>query len=564
MELKHIPLDQLHVAAINMRHARKAPDISDILPSVRARGILQPLLVRPNADGFEIVAGRRRYFSAKTVEAEQGSFAPIPCAVMEPGDDASALEASLIENIARLDPDEVAQYETFARLAKEGRAVSEIAATFGITERQVKGRLALGNLLPKIKDAYRDEQIDAETIRHLTMATKAQQKEWLALYESEEGNAPFGRGLKQWLFCGQSISTKVALFPLDTYRGHTVSDLFEDESYFADPDLFWELQNAAIEIKAQTYREAGWKEVVVLEPGEQFAQWDHDKLPKTKGGKVFITVSPRGDVESHEGWTSRKDARRAAKGGDGGEGETPTPKRPEGKPQMTQAMENYLELHRHSVVRLALLRDPSVAFRLIVAHAIAPTGNWQVAPDGLRARSKEIEASIRQSPAFVQFEAEYKAVVALLNVPKEADTVVTFARLLTMTDAEVMRVAAFAMALTFSVGDTAVEAAGLHLKADASEVWRPDEVFFDLIRDRVTLNAMLAEVAGKSVAKSNLAEKVKTQKQILCDYLKGENGRNKVESWLPGWLQFPFKSYGKGASEIAATAKAAAKALARI
>jgi len=125
-------------------------------------------------------------------------------------------------------------------------------------------------------------------------------------------------------------------------------------------------------------------------------------------------------------------------------------------------------------------------------------------------------------------------------------------------------VAAFGMALTLSVGDTSVEAAGFHLKANASEVWRPDEVFFDLIRDRVTVNAMLAEVAGKSVAKSNLAEKVKTQKQILCDYLKGENGRNRVGNWLPGWLQFPFKSYGKGASEIADTAKAAAKALARI
>ena len=93
MELKHIPLEQLHVAAINMRHDRKPPDISDILPSVRARGILQPLLVRPNADGYEIVAGRRRYFSAKQATEEQCGIGLIPCAVMEPGDDAAALEA---------------------------------------------------------------------------------------------------------------------------------------------------------------------------------------------------------------------------------------------------------------------------------------------------------------------------------------------------------------------------------------------------------------------------------------------------------------------------------------
>lgn len=48
MQLAHIPLDQLNISALNMRHGKRAPDISDILPSVRARGVLVPLLVRPN------------------------------------------------------------------------------------------------------------------------------------------------------------------------------------------------------------------------------------------------------------------------------------------------------------------------------------------------------------------------------------------------------------------------------------------------------------------------------------------------------------------------------------
>lgn len=105
-----------------MHHSKRAPDISDILPSVRARGVLVPLLVRQDGspDSFEIVAGRRRYFAAKTVADERGEADPLPCAIMEDGDDADALEASLIENIARLDPDEVSQWETFARLIREG------------------------------------------------------------------------------------------------------------------------------------------------------------------------------------------------------------------------------------------------------------------------------------------------------------------------------------------------------------------------------------------------------------------------------------------------------------
>ncbi|MFD1984386.1 ParB/RepB/Spo0J family partition protein [Mesorhizobium newzealandense] len=156
MQLAHIAIDRLNISAVNMRHARRAPDVSGILPSVRARGVLVPLLMRPNGapDMFEIVAGRRRYFAAKSIANERGEAEPLPCAIMEDGDDADALEASLIENIARLDPDEVSQWETFSRLIKQGRTVPDIAATFGITELAVKRILTLGDLLPKLREAY--------------------------------------------------------------------------------------------------------------------------------------------------------------------------------------------------------------------------------------------------------------------------------------------------------------------------------------------------------------------------------------------------------------------------
>lgn len=97
-----------------MRHGKKDPDISDLLPTVRARGILQSLIVRPTdvPDHFEILAGRRRFHAARAVAAETGHAEPVPCAILDPGDDAGALEASLIENLARLDPDEVVQWES--------------------------------------------------------------------------------------------------------------------------------------------------------------------------------------------------------------------------------------------------------------------------------------------------------------------------------------------------------------------------------------------------------------------------------------------------------------------
>src|SRR5579871_6230045 len=210
MQLKHISLDNLSVSALNMRQSRKAPDVADILPSVRERGVLVPLLVRPNgsAQTYEIVAGRRRYYAAKTVAKEQGTEIKLPCAVMEAGDDADAIEASLIENVARRDADPMTEYETFVKLLGEGRSVAEIAATFALKERQVQQRLALGNLLPKIRQAYRDGKIDAGTAETLTLASPARQTEWLALFSNPHKQAPRGYGLKGWLLGGEIIPTK--------------------------------------------------------------------------------------------------------------------------------------------------------------------------------------------------------------------------------------------------------------------------------------------------------------------------------------------------------------------
>src|SRR5487761_137770 len=566
MDLQHIDLTKLKISPANMRHGRKEPDVADLVPSVRARGILQPLLVRPDGVEFEIVAGRRRYFAAKVVAAEQGSIDPLPCAVMAPGDDAAALEASLIENIARLDADEMTQYETFVRLTKAGKSVAEIATTFGLTDRLVEQRLALGNLLPKIREAYRQDEIDTESIRHLTLASKAQQKEWLKLFEDPESHAPTGYHLKQWLFGGQSIATKVALFPLDQYPGPIVSDLFGEDSYFADPDQFWTLQNQAIAAKRDALLEAGWSEVLILEPGRSFATWEHVRTPKKKGGKVFIAVSQHGDVEFHEGWLLAKEARRNAKrevSGDSRKGGEDT------HPPMSKGLQNYLELHRHAVARLALLTHPGTALRLLVAHAVAASGHWQVKAEPQAARGEAISKSLAASPAQQEFRAEREQVLATLDRPDYHHTVawpsgdayqtaVVFTRLLTLSDDEVLRVAACVMAETLAAGSPLVEAVGIHRRVDARTHWQPDDAFFDLVRDRATVNAMLADVAGKAVADGNVAERAKTQKQIIRDHLAGANGRTKIEGWMPGLMRFPFQAYGEQSSTLGETTAAIA------
>jgi ParB family chromosome partitioning protein len=551
MQLGHIEIQKLAISPANMRRYGRKPDLANILPTVRSRGVIQPLLVRPKGEGYEVVAGGRRYLSAKIVAAERGAIEPLPCAIMEPGDDAAALEASLIENFARLDPDDMTQYESFARLVKDGKTVEDIAQTFGITEIMVKRRLALGNLLPKIRDAYRKEEIDSETIRHLTLASKSQQKEWLALFQDPEAHAPRGHDLKQWLFGGSAISIKVALFPLEEYQGEIVSDLFGEDGYFGDTVQFWERQNTAIAARREQLLEKGWSEVVVLATGQQFHVWEHQKTPKKRGGKVYVTVTHRGAVEFHEGYLSTREARRNEKSGSGQSDGGPAKA---GRPELTSALQSYVDLHRHAGVRHALLDHPGAALRLMVAHVIGGSGLWHVKAEPRQARSREIAASLAASEAEAAFAARRAEILDLLEIADEDEmtafgrsdpyrTCVIFARLLKLSDEDVRRVLALVMAETLEAGSCLVEAVGIHLKVDLTQSWRPDDTFFDLVRERAVTNALLDDVAGKSVADANLSEKTKLQRQIIRDCLAGANGRAKVETWLPRWMAFPPRSY---------------------
>lgn len=545
MQLVHIPLEKLLISTANMRASRKAPDVSDILPSVRARGILVPLLVRPNGepDHFEVVAGRRRFFAATTIAGENGEGSPLPCAILEEGDDAAALEASLIENLARLDPDEVSQWETFARLVKEGREVEQIAATFGIPDLRVKRILALGNLLPRIRALYRQEKIGVGTVRHLTLATKPQQRGWLALYDNPEAYAPRGHQLKQWLFGGQAISTKAALFDLSQYEGPIVSDLFGEDSYFADLGAFWTLQRAAVEAQRQSCLDAGWKAVEVLEPGQHFQAWEHVKTFKAKGGKVYIAVAANGQVDAHEGWLSQKEAKRQEK--DEQHAEKPD------RPEQTSALRNYVDLHRHAAVRAKLLEAPQVALRLMVTHAITGAPLWSIRVEPQRADKEATAESVETCLSETVFDKARRAVLGLLQFDPEEVTVVggcrdtahVFRRLLSLTDAEVMAVLAVVMGETLAVGTELIDALGTHLALDMSSVWSADDAFFDLLRSREVLTPMVAEVAGAEVAAANAGEKGKALKGIIRDCLTGSNGRKRVEKWTPAWMHFPTSSY---------------------
>ncbi|GEC17657.1 ParB/RepB/Spo0J family partition protein [Nitrobacter winogradskyi] len=547
MKLDHLPLEQLNLSGLNVRK-KNADNVDDLLPSIRRLGILQPLLVRPNCEGFEIVAGQRR-FCAASILAEDGVTGPIPVIIMEDGDDATAIEASLVENIARLPMDEIDQFKAFEALRGEGLSVEEIAARFGVTERLVQQRLAIAAIIDPILNAYRREGINADTLRILTMATPRQQKAWWKLFRSEDEYAPTGRSLKNWLFGGAHVPMGNALFDVTEYKGIIISDLFGDERYFADAQAFWQMQDTAIAAKRDAYLGKGWAEIVVLDRGERFAAWEHEKTPKSKGGKVFVSVTHDGEATFHEGYLSVKEARKhkAAAGQRGEEGSKIV------RAERTAAMDNYLGLQRHAAVRVELLSHPAMALRLTVAHMIAGSALWQVKPEGQRASTPEIRAEVAASKAQAAFGEERKAVLALLGIEDGGPLVdqsfgsprsfgELFAALMKMDDAAILRILAYAMAETLEAHHGIVDTLGELLSTDMRNWWTPDEAFFGLLRNKPAINAMVRELAGDAAADANISATAKIQKKIVMDYLNGTR-EAKVKDWLPRYMAFPAQDY---------------------
>ena len=136
-ELRQLPVD---LVAPNPNQPRRTFDEESLLAlaeSIRARGVLQPVLVRPLPGGrFELIAGERRWRAARIAELET-----IP-AIVRRHDDAESLELALIENMAREDLNPV----------DEARACAALVEELSLTREEVglrvgRSRVAVSNLI---------------------------------------------------------------------------------------------------------------------------------------------------------------------------------------------------------------------------------------------------------------------------------------------------------------------------------------------------------------------------------------------------------------------------------
>ena len=136
-ELRSLPLDLISPSPSQPRKAFDDEALQGLAESLSARGVLQPVLVRPVAGGtYELIAGERRWRAARLAGLDA-----IP-AIVRDRDDADALELALIENMARED----------LNVLEQARACAALVEELGLTREDVgrrvgRSRVAVSNLL---------------------------------------------------------------------------------------------------------------------------------------------------------------------------------------------------------------------------------------------------------------------------------------------------------------------------------------------------------------------------------------------------------------------------------
>ena len=566
-----IPLSLLHVAKLNVRKYGDK-DIASLAASIASVGLLQPLVIRPetgSTPGYEVIAGQRRLRALEKLSTADGAHGPatdVPCVILTDATDGTAVEASLAENIERRNMDEFDQYIAFDTLIKQGRDEHDIAKAFNITVATVQKRLALARLIPALQKAYRMQDIDQDTLKLLTLAPKAKQKEYASLLDNPDSELPQRWQLKDWLLGGKAISTTTAIFPLELYTKDITTDLFGDAHYFSDTELFWSLQTQAITALVSELESKGWTRVNVLTRGDRFSAWDYEKRGLKRGGHAHVEIADSGDVTVHYGLLHRSELKKSKTKGEeaakGAQADDAVEADAAVKPELSAPLANYIDCVRLSAVRADLIERPDIAVRLLLAHILAGTASRhiKVAAEKIQVLTTDISTTVKGLASGAVFaKARDRASVLMGNTGGDAlihfgydhtgddhsSVCGLFKHLLAMPDTDVMTVLATAMAETLALGSQIVDLAGTTLKTNVMTHWTPDDTFFELIRNKAVTDAVLVEVVGDAAAKPYLSKTAKEKKAIAKSALAGRTRTRKTD-WIPAWMTFPQRRYGKG------------------
>ncbi|MBM4144297.1 MAG: ParB/RepB/Spo0J family partition protein [Lentisphaerae bacterium] len=145
-DARRVPVSAIRRSSLQPRRRFDDQSLAELTASIRQRGVLQPLLVRPAGDGYELIAGERR------LRASLAAGLPdVPVLVIRAAD-GEALETALVENLQREDLNVMEEAEGYQVLTERfGLTQEEVAARVGKARASVANTLRLLALPPEIR-----------------------------------------------------------------------------------------------------------------------------------------------------------------------------------------------------------------------------------------------------------------------------------------------------------------------------------------------------------------------------------------------------------------------------
>ena len=207
-----LAIDTIHESTTNPRRTFDEAKLYELAESIKHNGLIQPITVRPNNQGFEIVAGARRYRAAQLAE-----LFSVPARIVEI-DDAKAIEWQLVENSQRVDVHPYEEAQGFQRLLDiPGYDVATLVEKSGKSASHVYSRLSLLQLIPTVAEAFTQERITAShanLIARLPQESQAEAFEqcWRKDWQDKEPHLLPAKHVAAWIQTNLYLSLADAPF----------------------------------------------------------------------------------------------------------------------------------------------------------------------------------------------------------------------------------------------------------------------------------------------------------------------------------------------------------------
>ena len=308
---RDIPFNRLVLSQSNVRRIKAGISIEDLAEDIAHRGkLLQSLYVRPilDAEGqdtgmLEVPAGGRRYRALELLVKQKrlARTAPIPCIVGEAGDEISAEEDSLAENVHRVALHPLDQFRAFQTLREQRKSEEEIAAIFFVSVNVVKQRLRLAAVSPKLLDVYADDGMSLEQLMAFSVTDDHARQEQVWENVNKSGcDEPYQIRRVLTERAVQDSDKRARFVGVAAYEaagGNVLRDLFQEDGggWLEDIALLERLVAEKLRTEAETIAAEGWKWIEAA-PSFPYAH-DHG-LRRLEGEAADFTAEEQASLDA--------------------------------------------------------------------------------------------------------------------------------------------------------------------------------------------------------------------------------------------------------------------------